>query len=73
MDGGSVNNQILTLVQKLMHLLWVTLYNQEAHKEKSTLRRSVWSFGFPCASSTHGTWGTLYITTPTENSDSSSS
>src|SRR3954463_14946670 len=29
--------------------------NQEVHKETSTPRRSVWGFGYPCASSTHGT------------------
>src|SRR3954464_15591507 len=32
-----------------------SLSNQEIHKEKSTPRRSVWGFGYPCASSTHGT------------------
>src|SRR3954463_6114439 len=29
--------------------------NQEVHKETSTPWRSVWGFGYPCASSTHGT------------------
>src|ERR1043165_1143827 len=29
--------------------------NQEVHKETSTPRRSVWGFGYLCASSTHGT------------------
>src|ERR1041385_3231532 len=38
-EGGSVNFQS----------------NKEVHKETSTPRRSVWGFGYPCASSTHGT------------------
>src|ERR1041385_6177737 len=29
--------------------------NQEVHKETGTPRRSIWGFGYPCASSTHGT------------------
>src|SRR3954471_14050114 len=29
--------------------------NQEVHKETGTPRRSVWGFGYPCASSAHGT------------------
>ena len=29
--------------------------NQEVHKETITPRRSVWGFGYPCASLTHGT------------------
>src|SRR3954470_4921566 len=29
--------------------------NQEVHKETSTPRRSVWGFGYPCASSTQST------------------
>src|SRR3954462_14262657 len=31
----------------------LTKSNQEVHKETSTPRRSVWRFGYPCASSTH--------------------
>src|SRR4051812_32382895 len=30
--------------------------NQEVHKETSTPRRSVWGFGYACASSTHGVY-----------------
>ena len=56
MGGGSVNNQILALV-KGTHALIIgnSQSNQEVHKETSTPRRSVWGFGYPCASLTHGT------------------
>src|SRR3954466_2391883 len=56
MGGGSVNNQILTLVRRT-HALIIgnSQSNQEVHKETSTPRRSVWGFGYPCASLTHGT------------------
>src|SRR4051812_8386704 len=56
MGGGSVNFQILTLVRR-NHALIIgnSQYNQEVHKETDTPRRSVWGFGYPCASSTHGT------------------
>ena len=56
MDGGSANNRILTLV-KGTHPLIIgnSLSNQEIHKDTSTLRRSVWGFGYPGASLTHGT------------------
>src|SRR3954469_17628883 len=49
---------ILTLVRRT-HALIIgnSLSNQEVHKETSTPRRSVWGFGYYCASSTHGTWG----------------
>ena len=74
MDGGSVNNRILTLVRGTDALIiGNSLSSQEIHKDTSTPRRSVWGFGYPCASSTHGTWGTLYIKTPLEVSDPSSS
>src|SRR4051812_19872976 len=39
-----------------MHLLSVTLNLIRRFKKTSTPRRSVWGFGYPCASSTHGTW-----------------
>src|ERR1041384_1620482 len=54
--GGSVNFRILTLVRR-NHALIIgnSQSNQEVHKETSTPRRSVWGFGYPCASSTHGT------------------
>ena len=56
MDGGSVNNRILTLVQRTRALIIDNSQsNQEVHKETSTPRMSVWGFGYPCASSTHGT------------------
>src|SRR3954464_9274938 len=47
---------ILTLVQRT-HALIIgnSQSNKEVHKEKSTPRRSVWGFCYPCASSTHGT------------------
>src|SRR3954462_6729146 len=47
---------ILILVQRT-HALIIgnSQSNEEVHKEKSTPRRSVWGFGYPCASSTHGT------------------
>src|SRR3954468_5236584 len=47
---------ILTLV-RATHALIIgnSQSNKEVHKETSTLRRSVWGFGYPCASSTHGT------------------
>src|ERR1043165_8750404 len=53
---GSVNFRILTLVRRT-HTLIIgnSQSNQEVHKETSTPRRSVWGFGYPCASSTHGT------------------
>ena len=56
MGGGSINNRILALVQRT-HALIIdnSLSNQEIHKETSTPRRSVWGFGYPCASLTHGT------------------
>src|ERR1043165_5272531 len=56
MSGGSVNLRILTLVLRT-HALIIgnSQYNQEVHKETGTPRRSVWGFGYPCASSTHGT------------------
>ena len=56
-EGGSVNFRILTLVQRT-HALIIgnSQSNQEVHKETSTPRRSVWGFGYRCASSTHGTW-----------------
>ena len=55
--GGIVNFRILTLVRRT-HALIIgnSQSNQEVHKEKSTPRRSVWGFGYPCASSNHGTW-----------------
>src|SRR3954467_15526405 len=54
--GGSVNFRILTLVRRT-HALIIgnPQSNQEVLKETSTPRRSVWGFGYPCASSTHGT------------------
>src|SRR3954467_1969863 len=54
--GGSVNFRILTLVRRT-HALIISnsQSNQEVHKETCTPRRSVWGFGYPCASSTHGT------------------
>src|ERR1041385_4872734 len=47
---------ILTLVGRT-HALIIrnSQSNEEVHKETSTPRRSVWGFGYPCASSTHGT------------------
>src|SRR3954464_10374286 len=47
---------ILTLVRRT-HALIIdnSQSNKEVHKETSTPRRSVWGFGYPCASSTHGT------------------
>src|SRR3954468_2110393 len=56
MGGGSVNFRILTLVRRT-HALIIgnSQSNQEVHKETGTPRRSVWGFGYPCASSTHGT------------------
>src|ERR1044071_324873 len=51
---GSISR--LTLVRRT-HALIIGNYqsNKEVHKETSTPRRSVWGFGYPCASSTHGT------------------
>src|ERR1041384_2326621 len=47
---------ILTLVRRT-HALIIgnSQSNKQVHKETSTPRRSVWGFGYPCASSTHGT------------------
>src|ERR1041385_4090351 len=47
---------ILTLVRRT-HALIIGNYqsNKEVQKETSTPRRSVWGFGYPCASSTHVT------------------
>src|ERR1044071_6094695 len=47
---------ILTLVRRT-HALIIgnSQSNKEVHKETSTPRRSVWGFGYPSASSTHGT------------------
>ena len=65
MDGGSANNRILALV-KGTHPLIIgnSLSSQEVHKEISTPRRSVWGFGYPCASSTHDIVRVLYIFQP---------
>ena len=74
MDGGSANNQILTLV-KGSHPLIIgnSLSSQEIHKETSTPRRSVCGFGYPFTSSTHGTWGYSIYSNPAEISDPFSS
>ena len=55
-DGGSANNRILTLV-KGTHPLIIgnSQSNQEIHKRFKHPKRSVWGFGYPCASSTHDT------------------
>src|SRR3954469_19428367 len=47
---------ILTLVRRT-HALIIgnSQSNKEVHKDTSTPRRSVWGFGYPCASSTYGT------------------
>ena len=59
--------QILTLVRRTHALITGNSQsNQDIHKETSTPGRSVWEFSYPCASSTHGTWGTVYITTLSE-------
>src|ERR1041385_1746697 len=55
-DGGSVNFRILTLVRRTQALIiGNSQSNKEVHKETGTPRRIVWGFGYPCASSTHGT------------------
>src|SRR4051812_19455789 len=47
---------ILTLVRRThARIIGNSQSNEEVHKETSTPRRSVWGFGYPCASSTHGT------------------
>src|ERR1041385_2058318 len=47
---------ILTLVQRTHALIIGNSQSyKEVHKETSTPRRSVWVFGYPCASSTHVT------------------
>src|ERR1041385_6632231 len=47
---------ILTLVRRTHALnIGSSQSNEEVHKETSTPRRSVWGFGYLCASSTHGT------------------
>ena len=65
MDGGSANNRILALVRRT-HALIIgnSLSSWEVHKETSTLRRSIWGFGYPCASSTHDIVRVLYIFQP---------
>src|ERR1041385_8802670 len=47
---------ILTLV-RITHALIIgnSQSNKEVHRETSAPRRSVWRFGYPFASSTHGT------------------
>ena len=65
MDGGSANNRILTLVKGTRAIIiGNSLSNQEVHKETSTPRRSVWGFGYPCASSAHDNVRVLYILQP---------
>ena len=65
MDGGSANNRILTLVGRTYTLIiGNSLSSQEIHKETSTSRRSVWGFGYPCASSTNDNVRVLYIFQP---------
>src|SRR3954469_8797788 len=56
MRGWKCQLSILKLVQRT-HALIIdnSQSNKEVHKETSTPRRSVWGFGYPCASSTHGT------------------
>src|ERR1041385_8300232 len=55
-EGGSVNFRILTLVRRT-HAVIIgnSQSNKDALKETSTPRRSVWGFGYPSASSAHGT------------------
>src|SRR3954464_5784928 len=55
-EGGSINFRILTLVRRT-HALIIgnSQSNKEVLKGTSTPRRIVWGFGYPCASSTHGT------------------
>src|ERR1041385_8185583 len=56
MKRGNFQLSILTLVQRTQALIiGNSQSNKEVHKETSTLRRSVWRFGYPCTSSTHGT------------------
>src|ERR1041385_7661648 len=47
---------LLTLVRRT-HALIIgnSQSNKEVHKETRAPRRSVWGFGYPCASSNHGT------------------
>ena len=65
MGGGSVYNRILTLVRRT-HALIIgnSQTNQEVHKKTSTPRRSVWGFGYPCASSAHDNVMVLNILQP---------
>src|ERR1041385_5495549 len=73
-EGESANNRTLTLVRRT-HALIIgnSLSSQEIHKETSTPRRSLWGFGYPCASSPHGTWGYSIYSNPAEISDPFSS
>src|ERR1043165_3155068 len=65
MDGRSANNRILTLVKGTHPLIMGnSVSSQEIHKETSTPRRSVWGFGYPCASSIHDNVRVLYILQP---------
>src|SRR3954471_1495055 len=47
---------ILTLVRRT-HAIIIgnSQSNKEVHKETNTPRSSVWGFGYPCATSNHGT------------------
>ena len=65
MDGGNVNNRILTLV-KGTHPLIIgnSLSTHDIQKDTSTPRRIVWWFGYVCVSSTHDNVRVLYILQP---------
>ena len=74
MEGGSDNNRIIALVKGTDALIiGNSLSNHEAHKETSTPRRSVWGFGYPCHPPPMVRDGTLYIPTPPDVSEPSSS
>src|SRR3954464_541749 len=55
-----------TRISPKIHALTISnsLSSQEIHKDTSTPRRSVWGFGYPCASLTHGTWGYSIYSNP---------
>ena len=54
--GWKCQLSILTLVRRTNTLIiGNSQSNQEVHEETSTPRRTVWGFGYPCVSSTHGT------------------
>ena len=60
--GGSAKNRILALVKELIHLLSVFLSLIKRTQITMYPKKSVWGFGYPCASRTMLRKGLLTVT-----------